>query len=192
MRLSGLGSITTVEAMYSLVWRLLGALVIGTWTPGCASPATSEASPDLTVQFSPASAAGGGLYLAGRLEEGALELQLWAQELDDVFGWNARLQIENATVDDVRIDETVLQGGEPQTANHLVVQQANWVALGSTRLRPNLGGIAIGQPTQLGTVRLSDIRASTRIEIVQAVVRSPDGSLIPTSLGDVEIVEVTR
>jgi hypothetical protein len=161
--------------------RIITAAALGlACLAGCADeapPPTEEPEPG--AFWTPDElATGPRLWLEAEPDGDAVTLSLWGSELGGVFGWSAHVGGFEATLATVTA-EVEPRLGPPADARVVATPHPGDVALGSARVDPSLGDVALDADVRLATVQLSPTApVSTRIELRRAVVRRADGSYV--------------
>jgi hypothetical protein len=154
---------------------------------GCADEQETSAPVEHVLWTADAMPEGAALWLEAERVDGAIAVTLWGSQLGGVFGWSAHVAgFDGALiVDSAIVDERL---GAADEAMHLVKPRPTDVALGGTRLGPELGEVAIDDRTRLGELRLSTASATvSRIDVRQAIVRRADRSYVSVTAAGGEL-----
>ena len=153
---------------------------------GCSGDETGSDGPPAPPPGSfEAEAAGSGprLWLEAQLD-GAMSatVGLWGAELGPVFGWSAHITGyggEHLAPDgDPTVEPAALAPADPaQALGFAKIQRPTDIALGASRLSPELGEVTIDLPTELARVVLQPLGpGESELRIEQVVIRRSDGS----------------
>jgi hypothetical protein len=138
---------------------------------------------------------GASLWLDGRLDGSGVELEVWAKDLGEVFGYAAHVELagDALAVDPggaFALDGDALASGDPAAHHALVTSGPGDIGFGECRASLAAGAVEVAAPVRLGTVRLrlGEAREGS-IRLTRISVRRADGSFVEVTAGAARLVE---